>query len=94
MKHNKYEHFKKKKCVRLYHVPNDFYARTSRAAVPTQHKRKNKKSHLKIIQAVMSQVHPERTVSERCSPFPETVQQPRDSWILPTGVQAQSPVRL
>lgn len=42
MKHNKYERFKKK-CVRLYRVPIDFYARTSRAAVPTQHKRKNKK---------------------------------------------------
>lgn len=54
----------------------------------------NKLSHLQILQAVMSQVHPERTVPESSSTFPETVQQPRDSWVLPSGVEAQSPVRL
>lgn len=51
-------------------------------------------SHLQILQAVVSQVHPEGTVPESRSAFPETVQQPGDSRVLPPGLEAQRPVRL
>lgn len=56
--------------------------------------RSHKRDHLKLIQAVMSYVHPEGSVPESGGPFAETVEEAGDSRVLPPGVEPESPVRL
>ena len=43
---------------------------------------------------MVSYVHPEGALPERRGPFPEAVQEPRHSRVIPAGIEAQRPVGL